>query len=62
MHIEHVPIKQRRIWATSHINLQKSKQLYQEEDQYGCQINIKKQQKAIAWRKQLLLHIKGPQE
>ena len=41
---------------------QKSKQLYQEEDQYGRQINIKKQQKAIAWRKQLLLHIKGPQE
>ena len=63
--IEHVPIKQRRTWVTSfqcsHINLQKSEQLYQEEDQYGRQTNFKKQRNSKPsrnqWRKQLLVHI-----
>ena len=49
---------------TQSINLQKSKQLYQEEDQYGRQTNFKEQRNSkprkIQWRKQSLLHIKGP--
>ena len=58
----------KKTWATSykcnHINLQKIKQLYQEEDQYVRQTNFKEQRNSkprkIQWRKQLLLHIKGP--
>ena len=42
-----------------------SKQLYQEEDQYGRQTNFKKQRNSKPrrnqCRKQLLVHIKGPQ-
>ena len=44
--IKHVPIKQRRTWGTSYqcsrSKLQKSEQLYQEEDQYGRQTNFLK--------------------